>query len=142
MDARLKQYVDRYNIKTRDGHLILYKGVTKKFEPPLHRPKACRDKEPYKPGTLVTCRRVNRDPKKSCGAGLHVGTLDCARLFSMHLPTPDCARLFSTRLFSMHGRVVQVAVKPEDVVCVPDVALVSSTAWDQKIRVKRLQVLK
>jgi hypothetical protein len=73
-----------------------------------------------------------------CAAGLHVGTLSCAREFAfgrlnwLHVPMV----------------IVKCLVMPEDVVCVPNQALFNRVSGSdfvkpshQKIRCKKLQVL-
>jgi hypothetical protein len=141
---RLREFVKAYDIEERHGGLILYKTVTEKYAPwitdignhcPLalvykygngSRNDACKAlRGVYAPGSLVSCEEVDLNPNISCGQGLHVGTLRCAHAFHSHT-----------------NRIVECLVMPRDVVCIPWCALIGSSPSHQKIRCKRLQVLR
>lgn len=104
----LKKFIKDNNISIikRDNkieYLILYKVVTKSFSPWwLHH---ARNKHSgiYRPGTSVTCKEWDSHRYNTCGKGLHIGTLDfCTEFAGMNRPY-----------------IVEVLVRPEDVVCVP-----------------------
>ena len=114
----LKTFVKKNNVEVIDGHLILYKAVRSNYSSWYR----WMNKNVYRPGTLVEIPRGKVSDNRSirCGPGLHVGTLRFVKEFAAnHL----LARI-----------LVKVAVRPENVVCVP----IKETG---KIGVCQLQVL-
>jgi hypothetical protein len=119
---RLEKFVQRHNIKhiQRDGkeYLVLYKAVREDYGSWFKRASSAGA---YKPGNLVVCRDVSNNRNNDCGRGLHAATLDFAAKFA------TCDVPF----------VVEVLVKPQDIVCVPHGNMWGPT---KKIRCKRLLV--
>lgn len=143
MDERVKQFIKLYNIKLdKWGRLILYKAVTSDFNPwssshdaifrwEKEMVQALGKKKPYKPGTLVRCSRYDTNIKVSCSSGLHAGTFSCATAF--------CTSYLSKGT----AQIIEVRVRPEDVVCVPQQALHQWVPSEsQKIRCRALYVEK
>jgi hypothetical protein len=150
----LAEFVKKYRIEERHGGLIFYKAVLSNYAPwccgaSMSIPDQLARKYSasgyvsprpddhlmtriqtalmgvYRPGAEVKCTHYNTDRAKACGEGLHVGTLKCAMRFQ-----------------SGSERIVECLVMPEDVVCVPDIAVLShANGLCQKVRCKRLLVL-
>ena len=123
-EARLAKFIKRFRIKTKNGMLVLYKAVRKDlgswWTTENSGPKAAGGI--YTPGTEVKCRRCDRNPRETCGRGLHVSTESFARQFQKTAaPT-----------------IIQVLVDPKDVVCVPIPYWAKKSV--RKIRVRRLYV--
>jgi len=134
----LEEYIKKYRIrKDKYGRLIFYKAVlnTRASIWAHLTPSA------YLDNAEVRCRHFSGNRQLACGSGLHVGTLAFAKNFQG-----------SSRL----RIVIQVAVWPEDVVCVPRYALIPGwtymtskdsqqrlmSKYRAKIRVKKLRVIK
>ena len=120
---RLDSFIKRWQVKTENGKLVLYKAVRGDLGSWYMRDsrRNKRNKKAaggvYVPGTEVICRRFSRDPSQCCASGLHVSTRGFAMVFMPSAPV-----------------ILRVLVDPEDVVCVPD-------GWlTRKIRVRRLYV--
>jgi len=136
----LEEFIDRHDIKTQDGKLVLYKAVSKEYGSlwiRYYHNGTHGHCGAYKPGTLVTesARDLNTNRNESCGTGLHVGTFACAESFAAH-PEILCDH-YALR------RIVQVLVDPDDVVCVPFEALLDLDlpSAHHKIRCRRLLVV-
>ena len=123
----LNSFIRRYKIqKDRWGRLILYKTVMRDrgswwlyANSPTGSPIVYRD------GCLVRCSTWNDSRTEVCAPGLHVGTLKFARYFATDI----------------YGSItIQVAVRPEDVVCVPYVTE-DGLYCHGKIRCKELYVV-
>jgi hypothetical protein len=125
----LKEYIKRHNIeKDSAGNLILYKAVLRNFGSWwVRRFKYQESFGAYRPGALV---RNGRDPirsrKRSCGEGLHVGTLNCAYSF--------------TRVIACPWKIIKVSVNPYNVINVPYMSLALRAYIYEKIIVKELIV--
>jgi len=134
----LEEYIKKYRIrKDKYGRLIFYKSVFN-TRASVWSPSAGRA---YLDNAEVKCRHFSGNRQLACGSGLHVGTLAFAKNFQG-----------SSRL----RIVIQVAVWPEDVVCVPRYALIPGwtymtskdsqqrlmSKYRAKIRVKKLRVIK
>ena len=115
----LRDFITTYKIKTRvvdkKSYLVLYKCVRKNFGSLWHiGDKNVHDVDAYRPGTIVKCTSWNVNRDEDCGSGLHVATLGFALLYNQFVP------------------MIEVLVKPKDVVCVPK--------YCAKIRCKQLRV--
>jgi hypothetical protein len=123
----LNDFVTDNNIEIRvvrgRTYLVLYKAVRLNFLPWYNifddstLTKRMYRLQPYKPGTVVKCRKYSTNRFDDCGPGLHVATWSWACVFRKR-----------------HNlRLVQVLVRPKDVVCVPN-------GVEGKIRCKKLWV--
>jgi hypothetical protein len=115
----LQHFITTYKIKTRiingKNYLVLYKRVRKNFGSLWHaRSIGIHDVGAYRPGTIVKCTSWNVNRSEDCGKGLHVASFGFALLYNQFVP------------------MIEVLVKPEDVVCVPH--------YCGKIRCKQLRV--
>jgi len=133
----LKEFIKEYKIKTEYGKLVFYKAVSKEWGSLwVRRSMSYRHKgaaNAYRIGTeVIFSGETDTIRKTICGKGLHIGTLNCARLFT------DCTRAFIT-LEGRQRKIIKVLVDPEDVICVP--LKHSRIYFSQKIRCKRLHVV-
>jgi hypothetical protein len=107
MVTGLKEFIVKNNIEIRKigrlKFLVLYKAVRQDFGSwwwyIMKVPKD--DTDAYRPGTTVKCREWSIDRNDDCGPGLHIGTWEYAYWFGIEM------------------RIVEVLVRPKDVVCVP-----------------------
>jgi len=116
----LIQFITHNKIK-KDlwGRLILYKAVQANRAPYYHHFGQAFYPPVYQNGAEISCSLYNKSRFQDCGSGLHVATLEFALNFGKS---------------STQGQtVLEVAVWPNDVVCVP-------LSNEGKIRVKKLYV--
>lgn len=121
----LYTFIRRYSLTIREnGDFIAFKGLRDDYSSIHSGPGIVNDRNfkrahlDNSPGNVVKIARsyVDTERKNGCSTGLHAGTLEFARKFSM-------------------GKIVSVAINPRDVVSVP-----SDCAF-QKLRVSRYEVL-
>lgn len=123
----LATFIKQNSIETRNinghKHLVLYKAVRMDFGSWWLRfnghDAGGKDKGAYAPGMTVKCRKWSSDRNYDCGRGLHVATYFRACHFARY----------------ERMRIIEVLVKPSDVVCVPYFT-------NGKIRCKRLKVVR
>lgn len=126
----LAEFIAKCHIKTRivdhEEYLVMYKAVRPDFGSWYRRTLTSQSKDggAYKPGTTVDCRTWSSNRRNECGKGLHVGT----RAFVKRFIREICH-------YIQRMVLIEVLVRPEDVVCVPLV-------HKGKIRCKRLVVVK
>jgi len=100
----LRDFVHNNSIKTvrydDEDYFVMYKAVRKDFGS-WH--VGSSSKGAYRPGTLVECSVFDTSRYKDCGKGLHVSTLRFASQFAgKRAPL-----------------IVEILVRPRDIVCVP-----------------------
>jgi hypothetical protein len=130
----LKEFINFFNIKWRDGKLVLYKAVSKEWgslwvRMMMRNQGFCSyttrgGSNVYLIGMEVRVREWDPDRYIKCGLGLHVGTKMCAEHFLSN----------SLGYYDTGRRLIEVLVDPKDVVCVP--------LSGNKIRCKRLVVVR
>jgi len=142
----LDQFIKNHGIeKDEYGRLLFYKAVrSDRSSWYIESERSCdyqtvrrseRCKGVYKNGAEISCHSVSNYRGSTCDRGLHVGSLLFARDFAERIMSSSCCH------------ILQVAVWPEDVVCVPYSQVeVKRNSWHKeptgKIRVKKLQVIK
>ena len=123
MRQRLERFIRRQGLLFWQRYLVLYKAVTRRYASPFQSERLF-----YRPYTDVSVAQVNKDPRWSCGEGIHVGTRDCA-LVHVHAGDAD--------------RLMRVLVHLGDIACVSDDAISALRAdvLRHKLRVRTLFVV-